>query len=171
MQVLSILMRNIPTLWSGSLHGFSNDTRATKLVNNRFLEAYTGSVVMIFKQCTLNGKRRVSNGKWHVIQRKQTRENVCGLCLNANSCNSVERLILYAEYLSINNYIKGTTAYDRAGAKCPILIFAVPWLGHRDGIAVSACNCCIWVFYFCPLSQQRSKLDGDTYSYIRVLYN
>ena len=42
---------------------------------------------MIFKQYTLNGKRRVSNGKPHVIQRKQTRENVCGLCLNANSCN------------------------------------------------------------------------------------
>ena len=41
---------------------------------------------MIFKQYTLNGKRRVSNGKRHVIQRKQTRENVCGLCLNANSC-------------------------------------------------------------------------------------
>ena len=40
---------------------------------------------MIFKQYTLNGKRRVSNGKRHVIQRKQTRENVCGLCLNANS--------------------------------------------------------------------------------------
>ena len=48
---------------------------------------YTGSVLMIFKQYTLNGKRRVSNGKRHVIQRKQTRENVCGLCLNANSCN------------------------------------------------------------------------------------
>ena len=47
----------------------------------------TGSVLMIFKQYTLNGKRRVSNGKRHVIQRKQTRENVCGLCLNANSCN------------------------------------------------------------------------------------
>ena len=43
---------------------------------------------MIFKQYTLNGKRRVSNGKRHVIQRKQTRENVCGLCLNANSCTS-----------------------------------------------------------------------------------
>ena len=43
---------------------------------------------MIFKQYTLNGKRRVSNGKRHVIQRKQTRENVCGLCLNANSCNN-----------------------------------------------------------------------------------
>ena len=26
---------------------------------------------MIFKQYTLNGKRRVSNGKRHVIQRKQ----------------------------------------------------------------------------------------------------
>ena len=41
---------------------------------------------MIFKQYTLNGKRRVSNGKCHVIKRKQTREKVCGLCLNANSC-------------------------------------------------------------------------------------
>ena len=51
---------------------------------------YTGSVLMIFKQYTLNGKRRVSNGKRHVIQRKQTRENVCGLCLNANSCISAE---------------------------------------------------------------------------------
>ena len=29
----------------------------------------------------------VSNGKRHVITRKQTREKVCGLCLNANSCN------------------------------------------------------------------------------------
>ena len=29
----------------------------------------------------------VSNGKRHVIKRKQTREKVCGLCLNANSCN------------------------------------------------------------------------------------
>ena len=29
----------------------------------------------------------VSNGKLHVIKRKQTREKVCGLCLNANSCN------------------------------------------------------------------------------------
>ena len=29
----------------------------------------------------------VSNGKSHVIKRKQTREKVCGLCLNANSCN------------------------------------------------------------------------------------
>ena len=42
---------------------------------------------MIFKQYTLNGKRRVSNGKCHVIKRKQTREKVCGLCLNAHSCN------------------------------------------------------------------------------------
>ena len=42
---------------------------------------------MIFKQYTLNGKGRVSNGKGHVIKRKQTREKVCGLCLNANSCN------------------------------------------------------------------------------------
>ena len=41
---------------------------------------------MIFKQYTLNGKRRVSNGKCHVIKRKQTCEKVCGLCLNANSC-------------------------------------------------------------------------------------
>ena len=41
---------------------------------------------MIFKQYTLNGKRRVSNGKRHVIKCKQTREKVCGLCLNANSC-------------------------------------------------------------------------------------
>ena len=29
----------------------------------------------------------ISNGKRHVIKRKQTREKVCGLCLNANSCN------------------------------------------------------------------------------------
>ena len=34
---------------------------------------YTGSVLTIFKQYTLNGKRRVSNGKRHVIKRKQTR--------------------------------------------------------------------------------------------------
>ena len=45
---------------------------------------------MIFKQYTSNGKRRVSNGKRHVIQRKQTRENVCGLCLSANSCTSLK---------------------------------------------------------------------------------
>ena len=51
---------------------------------------------MIFKQYTLNGKRRVSNGKRHVIQRKQTRENVCGLCLNANSCitSQFEKLVI-----------------------------------------------------------------------------
>ena len=30
----------------------------------------------------------VSNGKRHVVKRKQTREKVCGLCLNANSCNT-----------------------------------------------------------------------------------
>ena len=48
---------------------------------------------MIFKQYTLNGKRRVSNGKRHVIQRKQTRENVCGLCLNANSCTLTDNEI------------------------------------------------------------------------------
>ena len=29
----------------------------------------------------------VSNGKRHAIKCKQTREKVCGLCLNANSCN------------------------------------------------------------------------------------
>ena len=29
----------------------------------------------------------VSNGNRHVIKRKQTREKVCGLCLNANNCN------------------------------------------------------------------------------------
>ena len=29
----------------------------------------------------------VSNGKRHVIKRKQTREKVCGLWLNTNSCN------------------------------------------------------------------------------------
>ena len=29
----------------------------------------------------------VSNGKRHVMKRKQTREKVYGLCLNANSCN------------------------------------------------------------------------------------
>ena len=79
-------MRNIPTFWNRSLYRFSNDTKATKLVNNRFLQVYTGSVLMIFKQYTLNGKRRVSNGKCHVIKRKQMREKVCGLCLNANSC-------------------------------------------------------------------------------------
>ena len=54
---------------------------------------------MIFKQYTLNGKRRVSNGKRHVIQRKQTRENVCGLRLNANSCN----LIYIKECISAHN--------------------------------------------------------------------
>ena len=37
------------------------------------------AVLMIFKQYTLNGK-------CHVIKRKQTREKICGLCLNANSC-------------------------------------------------------------------------------------
>ena len=52
---------------------------------------------MIFKQYTLNGKRRVSNGKRHVIQRKQTRENVCGLCLNANSCRAA-RIVMQASY-------------------------------------------------------------------------
>ena len=51
-----------------------------------FLQVYTGSVLTIFKQYTLKGKSRVSNSKRHVIQRKQTRENLCGLCLNANSC-------------------------------------------------------------------------------------
>ena len=66
---------------------FSNDTRATKLVNNRFLQVYTGSVFMIFEQYTLNSKRRVSNSKRHVIKRQQTREKVCALCLNANSCS------------------------------------------------------------------------------------
>ena len=95
MQVLSILMRNIPT-FCRSLYRFSNDTRATKLVNNRFLQVYTGSVLMIFKQYTLNGKRRVSNGKCPVIKRKQTREKVCGLCLNANSCI----LLLYYSFIS-----------------------------------------------------------------------
>ena len=98
MQVLSILMRNKRTLGSRGLYRFSNDTRATKLVSNRFLQVYTSSVLMIFKQYTLNGKRRVSNGKRHVIQRKQTRENVCGLCLNANSCN-----ILQSNHLRSNN--------------------------------------------------------------------
>ena len=29
----------------------------------------------------------VSNGKRHVVKRKQTREKVCGLCLNGSSCN------------------------------------------------------------------------------------
>ena len=29
----------------------------------------------------------VSNSKRHGIKRKQTREKVCGLCFNANSCN------------------------------------------------------------------------------------
>ena len=29
----------------------------------------------------------VSNGKRHVVKRKQTREKVCGLCLNVSSCN------------------------------------------------------------------------------------
>ena len=72
--------------YSRSLYRFSDDTRATKLVNNRFLEVYTCSVLMIFKQYTLNGERRVSNSKHHVIQRKQTNENVCSLCLNANNC-------------------------------------------------------------------------------------
>ena len=38
---------------------------------------------MIFKQYTSNGRR-------FVIQRKQTRENVCGLCLNANSCKRLK---------------------------------------------------------------------------------
>ena len=60
--------------------------RATKLVTIVSYKCYTGSVLMIFKQYTLNGKRRVSNGKCHVIKRKQTCEKVCGLCLNANSC-------------------------------------------------------------------------------------
>ena len=45
--------------------------------------------LMIFKQYTLNGKRCVSNAKRHVIQRKQTGENVCGLCLNANTVRPV----------------------------------------------------------------------------------
>ena len=29
----------------------------------------------------------VSNGKPHVVKRKQAREKVCGLCLNANNQN------------------------------------------------------------------------------------
>ena len=61
---------------------------------------------MIFKQYTLNGKRRVSNGKRHVIQRKQTRENVCGLCLNANSCN--ERKIALVENFNQTCRLKET---------------------------------------------------------------
>ena len=68
---------------------------------------YTGSVLMIFKQYTLNGKRRVSNGKRHVIQRKQTRENVCGLCLNANSCNfwnTVMTKIIFVFDISLINH-------------------------------------------------------------------
>ena len=60
---------------------------------------YTGSVLMIFKQYTLNGKRRVSNGKRHVIQRKQTRENVCGLCLNANSCRNSSKQKIFKSFL------------------------------------------------------------------------
>ena len=54
---------------------------------------------MIFKQYTLNGKRRVSNGKRHVIQRKQTRENVCSLCLNANSCTMAAARMSADKYL------------------------------------------------------------------------
>ena len=87
MQVLSILMRNIPTFWSRSLYRFSNDTRATNLLT---IVSYKCILAQFWwflnNQYTLNGKRRVSNGKCHVIKRKQTREKVCGLCLNANSC-------------------------------------------------------------------------------------
>ena len=69
---------------------------------------YTGSVLMIFKQYTLNGKRRVSDGKRHVIQRKQTRENVCGLCLNANSCMQMACFLFVVEriYLKTLQYSK-----------------------------------------------------------------
>ena len=90
MQVLSILMRNIPAFWSRSLYRFSwsNDTRATNLLT---IVSYKCILAQFWwflnSQYTLNGKRRVSNSKCHVIKRKQTREKVCGLCLNANSCN------------------------------------------------------------------------------------
>ena len=45
---------------------------------------------MVFKQYTLNSKRRISNSKCHVIQCKQMHENFCSLCLNANSCITSE---------------------------------------------------------------------------------
>ena len=38
----------------------------------------------------------VSKGKRHVVKRKQTREKVCGLCLNANSCNMQNQNIYFA---------------------------------------------------------------------------
>ena len=62
---------------------------------------------MIFEQYTLNGKRRVSNGKRHVIQRKQTRENVRGLCLNANSCmRCIKRAAIGRKILQLHRKIK-----------------------------------------------------------------
>ena len=42
----------------------------------------------------------VSNGKRHVVKRKQTREKVCGLCLNANSCNMQNQNIYFGNLQS-----------------------------------------------------------------------
>ena len=40
----------------------------------------------------------VSNGKRDVIKRKQTREKVCGVCLNANNCNMQNQNKYFGNY-------------------------------------------------------------------------
>ena len=44
----------------------------------------------------------VSNGKRHVIKRKQTREKVCGLCLNANSCKYSKSKQIFWKFVKLS---------------------------------------------------------------------
>ena len=110
---------------------------------------------MIFKQYTLNGKRRVSNGKRHVIQRKQTRENVCGLCLNsmqiavrilANQKTAlVIPLIVSVRYLEILRFLSVIEMYIKMSE---ILFFFAFSVNLTDG-SISGIHTCVNVYKFC----------------------
>ena len=67
----------------------------------------------------------VSNGKRHVVKRKQTREKVCGLCLNANSCNMQNQNIYFGNLQSFPSPPPFSTEFSLLYVCCSIHHFGI----------------------------------------------
>ena len=67
----------------------------------------------------------VSNGKRHVVKRKQTREKVCGLCLNANSCNMQNQNIYFGNLQSFPPPLPFSTEFSLLYVCCSIHHFGI----------------------------------------------
>ena len=73
-----------------------------------------------------------SYGKRHVVQRKQTRENVCDLCLNVNSrMTKLKSLPLETWQFSHSNAYVSSEKHTRSNHACPSSIrnrSTLPWI-------------------------------------------